>query len=49
MVNRCFGCVAFRDDIPTGLFYSGYLHGKEFAFRKMDYYVVYLNGVALLS
>jgi hypothetical protein len=29
MVNRCFGCVAFRDAIPTGLFYSGSLHGKR--------------------
>lgn len=34
MVNRCFGCVAFRDAIPTGLFYSGSLHGKRVCFQE---------------
>lgn len=34
MVNRCFGCVAFRDAIPTGLFYSGSLQGKRVCFQE---------------
>ncbi|WP_313535537.1 hypothetical protein [Pantoea sp.] len=34
MVNRCFGCVAFCNDIPTGLFYSGPLQGQRVCFQE---------------
>ena len=34
MVNRCFGYVAFRDYILTGLFYFGSLHGKRVCFQE---------------
>lgn len=34
MVSCCFGCVVFRDDTPTGLVYSGSLHGKRVCFQE---------------